>query len=690
MFALSMTAAVTAGLPSNEYHTVMTAPTMPGGRLSPWVASRAPSGANFSKVVVQLSLQPASRGAARRIAEAALTASTPGTAEYGRYLGRDAVDAMLAPAAGAAAAVAKWAAAAGVSVTQTRRGAVLTAVGSPASFETMFDTTVGWLTNPVTGQVVVRADDLAAPAAIAPHIAAIHGLHGLPLPRRRSVPAAPAVAASDPTKVTPSLISTYYGIAGRDKAVGGSRNRQAVAEFQGQTIASGDIQTFFSQYVTNDTNASHAKISKFVGDMGEGTSGVEAALDVEYIMGVAPGVATEFWGWKGHNFCADVKQFTTAVLSGSEEETPHVFSISYGFQGDMSGLGCTASLLADIDTDLAAIAARGISVIVSSGDSGSAQSNGPAPPGPPPPPPPQCQGTGKTGVKYDQSAGGQFLGRPVDGDGCCALAVQYGLRYWTFTSGGLFHHAECTGFENASGTAPDRKCESGMLPPTPSPGPGPVPPPPPVPGLKLWPSWPASSPWVTAVGATRFINQDPAAGEMAADQFGSGGGFSSMFDRANASWQDPAVSFYLLHDRQLPPANAYSRSGRATPDVSTVGEGFQVIAGGTPQSVAGTSASAPTFAAMVSLLNEARFAAGKPAMGLLNPFLYQNTDAFRDVVNGTNSISRDGSSFQYGWPCLPGWDGATGIGTPLFQKLLAAASAASAATTYREPAAANA
>ena len=33
---------------------------------------------------------------------------------------------------------------------------------------------------------------------------------------------------------------------------------------------------------------------------------------------------------------------------------------------------------------------------------------------------------------------------------------------------------------------------------------------------------------------------------------------------------------------------------------------------------------APSFAAMVSLLNEARLAKGMPSMGYMNPFIYQN------------------------------------------------------------------
>jgi len=196
--------------------------------------------------------------------------------------------------------------------------------------------------------------------------------------------------------------------------------------------------------------------------------------------------------------------------------------------------------------------------------------------------------------------------------------------------------------------------------------------------FQLWPSWPASSPWVTAVGATRFINQ-VGAGEMASDQFGSGGGFSSQFDQSHAQWQAVEVAAYVAQGAALPrfpPASAFPPLGRATPDVSALGEGYQVYVGGKVQSVGGTSASAPMFAGLVSLMNEARIKAGKPQMGFLNPFLYANPDAFHDIINGTNAHPRGVGMVPYGFACAPGWDAATGLGTPKYDKLLAAALAA--------------
>jgi hypothetical protein len=128
---------------------------------------------------------------------------------------------------------------------------------------------------------------------------------------------------------------------------------------------------------------------------------------------------------------------------------------------------------------------------------------------------------------------------------------------------------------------------------------------------KLYPSWPASSAYVTAVGATRFQKQRPENDEMASDQFGSGGGFSGMVDRTDATWQEAAVTKYLRMDVNLPPKSAFVSTGRATPDVSGLGEGYQVFdSGEKPDSVGGTSASAPMFASLVSLLNEARLQVG--------------------------------------------------------------------------------
>lgn len=90
------------------------------------------------------------------------------------------------------------------------------------------------------------------------------------------------------------------------------------------------------------------------------------------------------------------------------------------------------------------------------------------------------------------------------------------------------------------------------------------------------------------------------------------------------------------------------------------------------------SASAPVFAGIISRLNDARLAQGKPRMGFLNPWLYgEGRLAFNDIVHG-RSGGCDGWSGgvstprvpNAGWSATEGWDPVTGLGTPSFQELL--------------------
>ena len=99
-------------------------------------------------------------------------------------------------------------------------------------------------------------------------------------------------------------------------------------------------------------------------------------------------------------------------------------------------------------------------------------------------------------------------------------------------------------------------------------------------------------------------------------------------------------------------ANLFNTTGRAYPDVSTQGSRFQVNVNGVIRSLNGTSASSPTFASMVALLNDKRLSAGLPPLGFLNPLLYSNaSSAFNDITLGSNP----GCGTE-GFPAARGWD----------------------------------
>jgi len=197
---------------------------------------------------------------------------------------------------------------------------------------------------------------------------------------------------------------------------------------------------------------------------------------------------------------------------------------------------------------------------------------------------------------------------------------------------------------------------------------------------QLYSSYPAESPWVTAVGSTNRYTYTSEVIEQASKRFGTGGGFSNRFEAFED--QKRHIQGYLEAAPQLPvPSVAtFSQSGRATPDVSLMGENFMIWMDDDLNYVSGTSASAPVFAAMISRLNEARLARGKPPMGYLNPFLYQHPEAFNDVTHGDNWKRRINMLFfelelttPAGWNCTTGWDPVAGLGTPKFDELLVAA-----------------
>lgn len=327
-------------------------------------------------------------------------------------------------------------------------------------------------------------------------------------------------------------------------------------------------------------------------------------------------------------------------------------SISYGWQGNLSKLNCVDNEVDVIDANWQKLALKGVSVLISSGDSGSGYTAG------------SCGHPLPVVVQGDML---QTLHNFPGAEFCCSISNQGHSAGWSYVPTGSAGSGNCSLYNTVTGSSPAPKGSSIL-----SGGKGIGPPP----VVTLYPSWPASSPWVTSVGATRFVGHKIGAEEMATDQFGSGGGFSSRFDQSNAPWQVEATAKYIAQGASLPKfpsASLFPAGGRGTPDVSALGEGYQVYVSGKVNSVGGTSASSPAFAGMISLINDARKQAGKPALGFLNPFLYKNADSFTDIVKGTNAIGRGNGPVPLGYAAAPGWDPATGLGTPVFSKLLAAA-----------------
>ncbi|KAF7877472.1 hypothetical protein EAF04_001149 [Stromatinia cepivora] len=193
------------------------------------------------------------------------------------------------------------------------------------------------------------------------------------------------------------------------------------------------------------------------------------------------------------------------------------------------------------------------------------------------------------------------------------------------------------------------------------------------------PQFPGTCPYITSVGGTQAV-----APEVAWDD--GSGGFSNYFPTA---WYQVAAVEEYLTEHISPSTKKYYESytnfsGRGFPDISahSLTPDYQVVYSGQLSPSGGTSAAAPVVAGILGLLNDARFKAGKSALGFVNPLLYSlGIGALNDITGG-RSVGCNGVNGQTGanipggavipyatWNATKGWDPVTGLGTPDFEKL---------------------
>ena len=181
--------------------------------------------------------------------------------------------------------------------------------------------------------------------------------------------------------------------------------------------------------------------------------------------------------------------------------------------------------------------------------------------------------------------------------------------------------------------------------------------------------FPASSPFTLSVGGTMLRSgfsgavdevvwwEEP--GHPSADGGGTTGGGVSVLNRRPA-WQKVRIT-------SLDPRAA---GGRVVPDVAALAGPpfFDVVIAGEPAPGAGTSASAPVWAALIARISSQLPAAKRRRF--LAPLLYRSAVAktgFRDIVTGSNGPGR-----RRGYHAAPGFDAVSGLGVPDGKKLLAA------------------
>jgi kumamolisin len=178
--------------------------------------------------------------------------------------------------------------------------------------------------------------------------------------------------------------------------------------------------------------------------------------------------------------------------------------------------------------------------------------------------------------------------------------------------------------------------------------------------------FPSASPFILSCGGTRLLapqgqitaesiwNQQSA--DLVNDSFGSGGGGVA------GSFKLPA---YQASASVPPSLNPKGFKGRGIPDVTGDGDpaaGYKVLVDGQNLQFGGTSAVAPLWAALIARINQKL----KGRVGFINPQLYAlpvNSGAFNDITVGNNRTTFKKFT-KVGYDAGPGWDAASGLGSP--------------------------
>merc|ERR1712169_21727 len=149
----------------------------------------------------------------------------------------------------------------------------------------------------------------------------------------------------------------------------------------------------------------------------------------------------------------------------------------------------------------------------------------------------------------------------------------------------------------------------------------------------------------------------------------SGGGVSSVFSVPSfqQSVFDNKISSLI---EGLVVEGVPVTPGRISPDVSAMGANILAILDGHKLGVAGTSASSPLVASIMTIWNNALVKNGLPTMRNANAWANSNTKVFSDIGTGYDNCGGSGQFANYPvfpvcWRTMEGYDFATGYGEPV-------------------------
>ncbi|MDE3068314.1 MAG: hypothetical protein KGJ60_12275 [Verrucomicrobiota bacterium] len=186
---------------------------------------------------------------------------------------------------------------------------------------------------------------------------------------------------------------------------------------------------------------------------------------------------------------------------------------------------------------------------------------------------------------------------------------------------------------------------------------------------------PVDSPYLTSVGGTTLTTSG-ARGSWTSETAWNWGYDASANPPGDVGTGGGISTYYSIPAWQAGldmTGNQGSTAYRNIPDVALTADNIFVEAdNGQQESVGGTSAAAPLWAGFIALANQQAAAAGRSAVGFINPAVYaigggpRYAADFHDITTGNNTNDVSPAEFF----AVPGYDLCTGWGTPAGQNLI--------------------
>ncbi|CAM5073412.1 unnamed protein product [Eretmochelys imbricata] len=298
--------------------------------------------------------------------------SDPDSPQYGKYLSLEELRTLVQPSLLTLSTVHKWLGAYGIKGCKTISTLDFLECVMPASTAerllpgARFHRYVNGQRSAVRSPVHYTLHE-----ELAEHIDFVGGLHRFPAERKMVTRASrkeEAMARYQQRRVafhlgvTPAVIRKRYNLTDGD--IGAlPNNSQACAQFLEQYFHPADLAEFM--WLFGSSFGHRSQVDQVVGHQGLGKAGLEASLDVEYIMSTGANISTWVFSNAGRHESQEPFLAWLLLLSNTSS-LPLVHSVSYGDDED----SLSRAYMKRLNWEFMKAAARGLTLLFASGDEG--------------------------------------------------------------------------------------------------------------------------------------------------------------------------------------------------------------------------------------------------------------------------------------------------------------------------------